>query len=607
MRRSFRRFPPVIFRGAVVIVCVNRAAFRNPLLFLFLVLAVAFSGCDTAEPDQSTLQSSPAVSGKPDLLKVRDRSVTETAVSPRSVQIQFEDVAAQAGIQFVYENGAAGRELMVESLGGGVAWFDYDMDGLPDLYFTQGGRPDAVDDESRPSAAAFRQVSRGVFRPVTEAARLITHDYGMGVAAADYDNDGFDDVYVTSVRHNRLFRNLGDGTFEEVTSRAGVDDERWSTSSAWGDLDQDGDLELYCCNYLQYDPLDPLECLKEGRPALCHPRQLEAWPDECFENLSDGTFARVSSSWQLTGEEGKGLGVAIADLNNDGRPDIYVANDTTANFLFLATEQDAFEESALRLGGGLSAEGRMQASMGVGLGDYDGNGFLDLFLTHFTGESNTLYQNLGESGLNDVSGLTDIRRISREYLGFGTVLQDFDQNGTPELIVANGHVDEQNADGAGYAQHACLMTWSSPHWIDVSDAVGTYFTQPKVGRGLATSDFDSDGDLDVVIVNQNDPAALLKNVSQRGHWLSFRLIGTLSNRSAIGTRVTVTQEGQSHVQELAGGTSYCATHEKRLVFGLGESAAPCHVEIRWPNGSVQELEDVECSQMLVIIESDGVK
>ena len=577
---------------------------HNACLLLIVMLAAFLSGCDQAQTSKSP---SSIESAKPKRLEIKGRQQAEMISETPACQVRFLDAAASSGIEFVYRNGASGRELMVESLGGGAGWLDYDMDGLVDLYFTQGGRPDVVERASEPADVVYRQVEPGQFLAVTGDVRVSCHEYGMGVAVADYDGDGFDDIYVTAVGPNRLFRNCGDGTFEEVTLEAGVEDERWSTSAAWADLDQDGDLDLYCCNYLQYDPLDPLECLKDGRPALCHPRQLDASPDECFENLGDGSFAPAASRWRLSGEGNKGLGVVIADLNNDGRPDVYVANDTTANFLFLATESDVFEESALRFGGALNAEGAMQASMGVALGDYDGNGFLDLFLAHFTGESNTLYQNLGESGLHDVSGLTGIRRISNDYLGFGTVLQDFDQNGTPELIVANGHIDSQNADGAGYAQHSCLMTWAEPQWHDASESAGKYFTLPRVSRAVATADFDRDGDLDVAVVNQNDSAALLENVSERGNWLSLRLIGSRSNRSAIGTRVVVTQGERRLMQELAGGTSYCATHEKLLVFGLGESSSPCEVEIRWPSGDVQRFKDVECSQQLMIVEAVQTK
>jgi hypothetical protein len=574
-----------------------RLSWRGLLLPVF---AAALAGCDQTRPDPAPSPAAPTKQVAPKRLEITGRSKSNEGAACR---VRFVETAAQSGIDFVYENGATGRELMVESLGGGAAWFDYDADGLVDLYFTQGGQPDVDDRSSQPRDALYRQTGSGQFQAVTNDVLISCHEYGMGVAVADYDNDGFDDIYVTAVGPNRFFRNCGDGTFEEATLEAGVEDDRWSTSAAWGDLDQDGDLDLYCCNYLQYDPMDPLECLKDGRPALCHPRQLEAWPDECFENLGDGTFARASSRWQLEGEGNKGLGVVIADLNNDARPDVYVANDTTANFLFLATESDTFEESALRFGGALSAEGAMQASMGVALGDYDGNGFLDLFLAHFTGESNTLYQNLGESGLHDVSGPTGVRRISNDYLGFGTVLHDFDQNGTPELLVANGHIDSQNADGAGYAQHACVMTWANPQWNDVSESSGEYFTQPKVGRAVATADFDGDGDLDVVIANQNSPAALLENTSERGHWLAIRLIGTRGNRSATGTRVIVTQGDRKWIQELAGGTSYCSSHEKLLVFGFGESSTPCQVEIRWPNGNIQQFDEVPTSQHVVVVES----
>jgi len=582
---------------------------RYLALLYWMLLCCAQGGCSgqKAEPSANISPSSHARSDRapamsPARLTVKvDPGSDGTAVET----VRFHDIARSAGVDFVYLNGADGRELMVESLGGGAAWLDYDADGNPDVYFTQGGKPDSSDRASEPHDVLFRQRSSGQFRAVTDAACIDSREYGMGIAAADYDQDGFDDLYVTAVGPNRLFRNCGDGTFTEVTVDAGVNDDRWSTSTAWGDLDLDGDLDLYCCNYLQYDPLNPLECLQGGRPALCHPRQLEAWPDECFENLGDGTFARSSSQWKLQGDEGKGLGVVIADLNNDGRPDVFVANDTTANFLFLGTETGQFEESALRVGGALSAEGAMQASMGIAAGDYDGNGYLDLLLTHFTGESNTLYQNLGDSGLHDVSGLAGIRRISNDFLGFGAVMHDFDQSGSPELLIANGHIDSQNADGAGYEQPACLMTFDGAAWIDISSRAGDYFSQPKVGRGTTAADFDQDGDLDVLIVNQNSQAALLENVSQRGHWLKLRLIGGLGNRSAIGTRVVVRQGNKVRMQELAGGTSYCASQQKVLVFGLGDANEPCSLEVHWPGGGVQNLSAVSCDQELVVIELDS--
>lgn len=541
---------------------------------------------------------------EPEDLKVRPTAHDGLSTQP-TVHVAFAEIARDAGVNFTYRNGAAGQELMVESLGGGVAWLDYDSDGLPDLYFTQGGKPDTSDRSGEPADQVFRQIARGSFQSVTADCRITCQEYGMGVAAGDFNNDGFDDLYITSAGRNRLFQNLGDGTFLDVTDAAGVNDDRWSSSAAWGDLDLDGDLDLYCCNYLQYDPLNPLECLKDGRPALCHPRQLDAWPDECFENRGDGTFVPVASTWGLHGDGNKGLGVVIADLNNDTRPDVYVANDTTANFLFLAKDSERFEESSLRYGGAVSAEGALQASMGIALGDYDGNGFLDLFLTHFTGESNTLYQNLGDSGLHDVSGQTGVRRISNDYLGFGTVMSDFDQNGTMELLVANGHIDSQNADGAGYAQPACLMTCSRNGWFDISAEAGDYFGSPRVGRGVAAADFDADGDLDIAIAHQNSPAALLQNTSRRGEWLSLRLIGCESNRSAIGTRVTVQQGERRWVQELAGGSSYCSTHQKLLVFGLGQAGPTCHVTIRWPGGTVQQLPDIACSRELVVIEQQS--
>ncbi len=533
----------------------------------------------------------------------RTRPATTAALPPpRVVQsaVRFARRDADLGLEHTYLNGARGQLLMVESIGGGAGWLDYDRDGTLDAYLTQGGDPVVG---NRPHDRLFRQLPDGRFEPVEPLSGIDREDgYGQGVAIGDYDDDGFPDIYVTNCGPNAFFRNLGDGTFLEVAGSLSIDDRRWSSSAAWGDLDQDGDLDLYVCNYLKFDPANPLKCEKDGLPALCHPRQIDAWPDECFENLGDGTFRPVSREWGLYGDQNKGLGVVIADLTNDGRPDVFVANDTTPNFLFVQHGPGQFVESAIRLGTGLSGDGAMQANMGIAVGDYDRNGWLDLYITHFTIEGNTLYQNLGQFGFHDVTGRTGILKATSPKLGFGTVMEDFDQNGTPELIAANGHIDERNADGEGYEQRPQLLSYVPERWEDISADSGDYFHHKYVGRAIATGDYDRDGALDLLVAHQNSPTALLHNESQHGHWLRFDFRGWRSNRFGIGARVVLKLPEGALMKELAGGTSFCASHEPQVTFGLGPFTGPVEAEIRWPSGVVQTVSVDQVDQRITVVE-----
>ncbi|MCR9199605.1 MAG: CRTAC1 family protein [Planctomycetaceae bacterium] len=560
------------------------------------------TGHDAGDANRSVSQSGAAT--RPGSEPQSEPPSTEPAVLFSG---SFEPVAESLGLDHIYTNGAQGELLMVESIGAGLGWLDVEQDGRLDLFCVQGGAT-ADTGQSNPSDALYTQTADGRFLDVSRLCGIREHAYGQGVTIGDFNNDGFDDIFVSNVGENCLWQNNGDGTFREVTDQLRNAAARWSSSAAWGDVDRDGDLDLYVCNYLQYDPRDPFPCEKDGRPALCHPRQLPAWADEFFRNNGDGTFDEVAADLGLVGEGSKALGVVIADLNGDQHPDIYVANDTTANFYFLNQGDGKFQESSLRMGGGLNGAGAMQASMGVAAGDYDRNGTLDLFLTHFTGESNTLYRNLGEVGLHDVSGKHRLFPISMSKLGFGTVMYDFDRNGRPDLFVANGHIDSNNADGDGFAQKAQVLSFDGSRWHDVSAGASDYFARLYVGRGVAAGDYDQDGDPDLAILHQNERVELLRNdgtSGTSGTWLTVIPLARQSNRSAIGLQATVTVGGQSWTEFIAGGTSFCSSHEHVLFFGMGDVPATetATLQVTWPNGHRETLSDVSLNQQLLLKES----
>lgn len=502
----------------------------------------------------------------------------EPAELPRIV---FDDVHSAVGVEFQFDTGANGRAFMVESTGGGGGWLDYDRDGWPDLYLVQGGNPTEL--PAHPTGDRIFRNIEGRFVDVTSFTNIADLQYGQGLAVGDFDDDGFDDVFVSNVGPDVLLRNFGDGTFEDVTLTAGMADPRWGSSSAWSDLDSDGDLDLFVCNYLKYDVHRPKDCRKDdGRPAICHPEQIDPEDNACYENLGDGTFRRVETSWNLLGPGSKSLGVAIADFNGDFRPDIFVANDTTANHLFIQEATGRFVERASALGCAMNSLGQYQANMGIAFGDYDGNGFPDLYITTFTGDSNTLFANLGPQGFHDVTRMEGLHKPTLPYLGFGTVMADFNSDGFQELMIANGHIDDWRYKHELYAMPPQLFTCTGTRWNELTHRAGPYFQGQYLGRAMSTADYDRDGDTDVLVAHQDAPAAILNNQSPPGHWLQIELIGLQSNRRGVNASVEVRQGQRRIVQQLVGGTSYCSAHEPVLHFGLGAQSEDCTVTVRWP-------------------------
>jgi hypothetical protein len=588
----------------------QRLRIFNVIPSVFLLVT---SGCQPAVP---VTELNPPTAGKsvqvvsqkaPELssaFKMAARIAPAPVPVPQVTGPKFVECAESSQLRHVYQTGSPDLMLMVQPTGGGGGWIDFDRDGHWDLYLNQAGDAGSPRSSSQPTDQLFRNLGDTQFQKITSEAGIDERDYSQGVAIGDFDNDGFDDVFVTNVSSaDTLFQNQGDGTFLDVSSRMPPQQKLWSSSAAWGDIDRDGDLDLYVCRYVTFDRFHPVECrTAKGERKMCQPNDVAGAADEFFLNAGDGTFVAQAHERGLFGPMNKALGVAIADFDNDGWPDIYVANDATPAFLYLNQRDGHFKNVADLLGCSLSLEGRAQAGMGIAVGDYDRNGYLDLYLTHYEGEWNTLYQNLGPQGFSDVTGSAGGVGATLSMVGWGTVMEDFNQDGHEDVIMANGHLDDPGHLGVELAMTPQLFTFAGLKLVDCSEQAGDFFSHKYTGRGLATADFDEDGDLDVIIVNQNAPSSLLRNESIRGHWLKLNLVGRESNRRGIGTRVNLVLGDERFVKELAGGTSYCVSHEPTLVFGLGERTGDCTLEIRWPNGRVQRIENVTVDQELRIVE-----
>lgn len=575
---------------------------RRPLcvvLPLVCALGLTLLGC-TKEKPPATQNS--GILDADDLALLGEQEVAK----PASV-VRFVDVSKETGLEFVHTNGASGDVLMIESTSGGAGWLDYDLDGRPDVYICQGNDPKKPIDENQPNDALFRQVDGPRFIDVAELARISERFYGQGVCVGDYNDDGFDDVFVTNAGRDTLWRNMGDGTFLDVTEEAGVTDDRWSSSAAFADVNGDGALDLYVCHYCDYDMFNPIICRDEmGRRRTCHPKDVPASYDEFFINLGDGTFREESKARGLFGPGNKSLGVLIADFDQDGDLDIYVANDTTDNFYFENDGKGQFRELAQRKGCAVNRNGIRQASMGLAFGDYDGDGWQDFYSTHFYSDSNTLYRNLGgKRGFEDVTAFVQLHEPTLPFLGFGSLMHDFDHDGAMELIVANGHVDSEIGESL-YRMTGQLFTYHEGVWKELSASAGPAFQERVVGRGLTSADYDDDGDLDVLQVNQNSPVFLLRNDSPRGRWLHCEFRGRETNRRGIGCRVEVeTASGRKFVGELCGGSTYASSIAPCLNFGLGDEPGPLKVRVLWPSGKVQTLDAVKPDQKLLFREEEA--
>ena len=526
------------------------------------------------------------------------------SVPQQSRGVRFTDVTAELGITFRHTNGESGRKYFIEPIGSGVALFDVDNDTDLDIYFVNGGDLPGATAAVPPTNRLYRNDGTS-FTDITAEAGVGDMSYGLGCCVGDYNNDGFTDLYVTNYGRNLLYRNNGDGTFTDVATAAGVAGNAFSSGCAFVDVDADGYLDLYVVNYVQFHPDTNPACTRQAIPTYCTPEALPGVADVFYRNNGDGTFTDVSEKIGVGGTRGKGLGVVCGDVDNDGDVDIFVANDTTPNFLYRNGLNGAqLTEEALFAGVALSEEGRAYSGMGANLGDYDNDGALDIVVTNFQDQTNSLYHNAQDGFFSEVSFARGIGERSLPYLAWGVDFVDVNNDGWLDLFIANGHLDDNIADidpiGTYPQPNQLFLNDRGERFSESSDPI---LVQRKVSRGAAFGDMDNDGDIDIVVSNLKDTATLLRNDSEpAGRWLSLKLVGTHCNRDAIGARVTLISDGLTQVREVKSGSGYLSQNDLRLHFGVGDAESVGPLKVRWPCGNVQILQHLETNQFLVVTE-----
>jgi hypothetical protein len=531
---------------------------------------------------------------------------------PAALSFELKDVTRQAGIAFRHNSGAYGGKLLPETLGSGCAFLDYDGDGYQDILFVN-SMDWSGHKRGRSTLKLYRNNRNGTFQDVTRAAGLDLEVYGMGVAVGDYNNDGFPDLLVTCVGQSRLFRNTGKGTFEDVTRRSGLAGRQaFSTSALWFDYDRDGLLDLFVCNYVNWSPEHDVFCSLDGKnKSYCTPEAYRGETCWLFHNRGDGTFEDVTAASGIFDTSSKSLGVAMIDFDQDGWPDLFVANDTQPNKLYRNLRNGKFKDTAVEAGLAFSAEGKARAGMGVDVGDFENTGRPGMAITNFDNEMVGLYRSPSPGQFDDVSIVAGVGGPSKTTLGFGCGFADLDLDGRLDLVVANGHIDDtvRNIRGnVGYAQSPHLfLNLGGGKFEDVAAAHGGDFATPRVGRGLAFGDFDRDGDVDVLLTTNNGPAYLFRNDIRSGNRsLRLYLTGTKSNRDALGAVVRVEHQGFGQMRIVHGGSSYLSQSERELTFGVAKAGEVDRMTVEWPSGASQEFTRVRTDRAHHIIENKGL-
>jgi hypothetical protein len=530
---------------------------------------------------------------------------------------KLEDITESAGIHFKHTADPA-KKYILESMSGGVLLIDYDRDGWPDIYFTNAPSVDMALKGKTSRGALYHNNHDGTFTDVTDKAGIATPCFGMGGAAADYNNDGWPDIYLTCFGGNVLYRNNGDGTFTDVTAKAGVADGRWSTGAAFGDYDGDGYVDLMVTNYVDMHLNDLPQfgssptCKYRGVDVQCGPRGLKGAGDSLFHNNGDGTFADVSKTAGVDDPHGfYGLGVVFADFNNTGRPDIFIADDSTPNYFYKNLGNGKFADIGLESGTAVNEDGSEQANMGIAIGDYNHSGRPSIYVTEFTDEPNTLFRNDGDWNFEDVSYKAGVALPSLKPVKWGDAFVDLDNDGWLDLFAVSGHVYPQMdsvASAGGYAQPKILqMNQGNGTFCDAVSQAGPALLEKRISRGVAAGDLFNDGNMDLVIEDLDGSPMLLRNHGISGrHWVSFELAGTKSNRAAIGARIKLVAGGMAQTEEIHSGGSYLSQNDLRVHFGLNAATKIDSVEIRWPSGAIDNLRDLAADKFYSVLEGKGI-
>jgi hypothetical protein len=586
--------------------------FPRIICVILFLLSLLLTGCKKDATQQSTTN---ATAPEQSINQQASSQAPAPLEAPRpSGPIEFTDVTAQAGIRFKHNSGAFGKKYLPETLGPGCAFLDYDNDGWQDILLVNSANwPEQKG--AKTFLALYHNNQNGTFTDVTGAAGLAVEMYGLGTAIADYDNDGFLDIYITAVGPNHLFRNLGNGKFADVSAKAGVGDPGFSTSAAWLDYDKDGKLDLFVCNYVEWSVEKDQFCTLDGKnKSYCTPQSYKGQSATLYKNRGNGTFENVTQRAGLADPTSKSLGVAVFDYNNDGWLDLFVANDTEPNKLYKNNGNGTFTDEALTAGVAFSEAGTPRAGMGVDTADYDNSGRQGIVIGNFTNESMALYRNDGTGLFTDEAGASGIGKMSAQSLTFATFFFDYDLDGLPDIFAANGHVSDDITivqPNVKYAQPPHLFrNKGKKKFEEVTARLGRAVQRAIVGRGAAYGDIDNDGDLDLLITANNGPARLLRNDNgNQNDLLRLKAVGSRSNRDGIGARVTLkTAAGARLMSVVKTGSSYCSQSELPLTFGLGKSdpSKGMTLEIAWPSGQVDIIPEVKPNQSITVQEGKGI-
>ena len=540
---------------------------------------------------------------------------TGIGASPETSSIQFRDVTEPAGIHFIHNNGAFGKKYLPETMGPGVAFIDYDNDGWPDIFLVNGmDWPGHFRRHSTPKL--YHNNGDGTFTDVTRKAGLATEIYGMGIAVGDYDNDGYDDLFVTAYRQNHLFHNNGDGTFTDVTEKAGLEGPReFSTSAAWVDYDKDGHLDLAVGNYVQWTPETDLACTLDGKnKSYCTPESYKGTAVRLWHNRGNGTFEDVTEKAGLGDATSKTLGVAVLDYDNDGWPDLLFSNDLEPNKLYRNNGNGTFSEKAVVAGVAFSEEGVARAGMGVDAEDYDHSGYSSVLITNFSNQMASLYHNEGKGLFVDDARRSGIGSATLLTLGFGCFFFDYDLDGWPDVFISNGHIDadiQHVQPNVTYAMHPHLFrNVGNGKFEEVTESMGAAFASPRVGRGAAYADINNDGRLDLLLSTNGGAVYLFRNEARgagaTNRSVRLKLIGTKSNRDGIGAVVKLSGGGETQTRMLRSGSSYLSASELALTFGLGQYDKADSIEIHWPSGRLDRLSAVPAGATFTVTEGKGI-